>query len=83
MGDAPDLIDGEYQNIKMAVTSGDYVLIASGTDYTVTGAKQRAYRAVKKVEIVNSPGSRDDIGERLKDQLPKLQDMGYADGWKY
>jgi len=26
---------------------------------------------------------RTDIGKRLKDQLPDLQDMGYAEDWKY
>lgn len=83
MGTVPDLVDGEIVDVEMPVTSGDYVLIATGTDYTVTGAQMRAKRAIKKVEIPNSPGWRDDIGERLKAQLEDLHDMGYATEWRY
>lgn len=83
MGQAPNERDGKIVYEKMPVTAGDYVCIATGTDYSVTGAQMRAKRAIKKIEIPNSPGWRDDIGERLKAQIPELQDMGYADGWKY
>ena len=83
MGTAPNERDGKIVYEKMPVTCGDYVCIATGTDYSVTGAQMRAKRAIKKIEIPNSPGWRDDIGERLKTQIPELQDMGYADGWKY
>jgi hypothetical protein len=43
----------------------------------------RANRAMKKVEIPLSPGWRDDIGERIKDQLPRLQEHDYVPDWKY
>lgn len=82
-GKAPDEVNGQIVEKIMPVTCGDYVLVASGTDYTVTGAQMRAKRAIKKVEIPNSPGWRDDIGERLEKQLPILQDLGYATDWKY
>lgn len=82
-GTAPDEENGQIVNKTMPVTCGDYVMIASGTDYSVTGAQMRAKRAIKKVEIPNSPGWRDDIGERLEKELPILQDLGYAVGWKY
>jgi phosphoribosylamine---glycine ligase len=80
LGKAPD---NEGNLVPTPVTCGDYVLVATGTDYTVTGAQMRANRAMKKVEIPLSPGWRDDIGERLKGQLPTLQEHGYAEGWKY
>ena len=80
MGKAPD---DEGNLMPTPVTCGDYVLVATGTDYSVTGAQMRANRAMKKVEIPLSPGWRDDIGERLKTQIPKLQDMGYCSDWKY
>lgn len=82
-GTAPDEENGKIIDRTMPVTCGDYVLIASGTDYTVTGAQMRAKRAIKKVEIPNSPGWRDDIGERLEKELPLLQEHEYAIGWKY
>jgi phosphoribosylamine--glycine ligase len=80
MGTAPDN-EGNFSAVP--VTCGDYVLIATGTDYSVMGAQIRANRALKKVEIPASPGWRDDIGERLKNQLPKLQELGYCLDWKY
>jgi phosphoribosylamine--glycine ligase len=83
MGMAPDEVDGKIEYRKMPVTDGDYVCIATGTDYTVTGAQMRANRALRKIKIPSSPGWRDDIGERIKAQLPALQEHGYAEGWKY
>ena len=83
MGLAPNEVDGKIEYEKTFVTAGDYVCIATGTDYTVTGAQMRANRALKKIEIPLSPGWRDDIGERIKAQLPGLQEHDYAEGWKY
>jgi phosphoribosylamine--glycine ligase len=83
LGIGPNEVDDKIVYEKMPVTCGDYVCIATGTDYTVTGAQMRANRALKKIEIPASPGWRDDIGERIKPQLEPLQDNGYAEGWKY
>ena len=82
MGEAPEGEKGETRE-KMYVTAGDYVAVATGTDYSVQGSKGRAMRAIKKIDIPNSPEWRDDIGERLEKQIPKLQALGYAEGWKY
>jgi phosphoribosylamine---glycine ligase len=82
-GVAPLEVDGKITNAEMYVTAGDYVLVAAGTDYTVEGSAKRAYRAIKKAEIPNSPMWRIDIGKRLKEQLPALQDHNYATSWKY
>ena len=59
------------------------MLVATGTDLDVAGSVKRAYRAIKKIEIPNSPMYRTDIGKRLKEQIPELQDLGYAEDWKY
>jgi phosphoribosylamine--glycine ligase len=83
MGEIPVEEDGKIVRKKGYVTCGDLPAVATGTDYSVTGSKNRAMRAIKKIEIPNSPEWRDDIGERLEKQLPKLQDLGYAEGWKY
>ncbi len=65
------------------VTAGTYVCIVSGTDFTVEGAVDKAYKNVKKLIIPNSPIVRQDIGRKLEQQLPELQKRGYATDWKY
>lgn len=82
-GKAPQERGGKIETVDMVVTCGDYVCVATGTDFSVEGACKRAYRATKKIEIPNSPGWRTDIGKKMEKQLPELQDMGYAEGWKY
>jgi phosphoribosylamine--glycine ligase len=84
MGVAPREVNGKVVDLPGLVTAGDYVLIATGTGETITGARRSAYSAIKKVKIPNSPFYRTDIGAgRLKEQLPKLQALGYAKGLSY
>ena len=83
LGDVPDEEDGEIVYKKGPVTCGDYVLVATGTDFDIHGAQKRAKRALKTIEIPNSPGWRDDIGEKLERDLPVLQELGYALEWHY
>jgi phosphoribosylamine--glycine ligase len=78
MGQAPQEQGGKITTAAMPVTAGDYVLVASATDETVYGAKQKAYRVLRRLRVPNSPMWRTDIGDRLAKQLPKLQAMGYA-----
>jgi phosphoribosylamine---glycine ligase len=83
MGTAPQERDGKIVDSPCMVTAGDYVLVSSGTGSTVSSAKSKAYRTLKKLEIPNSPMYRTDIGKRLLKQLPELQAMGYATGLSY
>lgn len=83
MGVAPQDSDNGVTMGPGYVTSGTEVLIATGTDYTVEGAAHRSYRAIQKMEIPNSPMWRIDIGKKLKTFIPKLQDLGYCESWKY
>jgi len=81
MGEAPVEIDGKVVEMPHWVTSGDYVLVCTGTGKTISGARRSAYSALKKVKIPNSPFYRTDIGRgRMVKQLPQLQAMGYAKG---
>jgi len=81
MGECPIEIDGKVVDMPHWVTSGDYVMIVTGTGSTISGARKSAYTAVKKVKIPNSPFYRTDIGQgRMVKQLPKLLSMGYAKG---
>lgn len=84
IGTAPREVNGKVVDLPGPVTAGDYVMIATGSGGTITGARRSAYSALKKVKIPNSPFYRTDIGAgRLKKQLPELQAMGYATGLSY
>lgn len=80
MGEAPQDVKGQIITKPCYVTAGDYVLVSSGTGQTVLEAKKAAYKTVKSLSLPNSPMYRTDIGNRLKEQLPLLQKMGYATG---
>jgi len=84
LGEAPIEIDGKVINAPQWVTSGDYVLVATGTSATIGGARRSVYAALSKVKLPNSPFYRTDIGRgRMTKQLPKLQAMGYAAGLEF
>jgi phosphoribosylamine--glycine ligase len=81
MGEAPLEAEGKVLTVPQWVTSGDYVLVATGTGDTISGARRSVYAALKKVKIPNSPFYRTDIGKgRMVKQLPQLVAMGYAPG---
>ena len=63
-------------------TAGDYILVATGFGNSVKQACSRAYGTVKQLHVSNM-GLRDDIGEELENQLPKLHKLGYATHFKY
>ena len=82
-GNAPAMVDGSVGRRDLFVTSGNYVLTASGTGSTVDAAREKAYGLLKKIEVPNSPMWRTDIGKKLEKQLPQLRSMGFAGGMKY
>lgn len=63
-------------------TTGSYVMVVTGYGSSVRQAADRAYGTVKKLHISNLI-LRDDVGESLKAQLPKLHAMGYAKHFVY
>jgi phosphoribosylamine--glycine ligase len=63
-------------------TADDYLLIATGLGKTVKRACDRAYTTVKQIHVADMM-YRDDIGERLEKQLPKLHALGYATEMDY
>jgi phosphoribosylamine--glycine ligase len=73
----PDM-DGE-KVIRRPVwnTAGDYVAVVNGFGKNVNQATDRAYKTMKQLHVANMI-VRDDIGETLKEQLPKLHALGYA-----
>jgi phosphoribosylamine--glycine ligase len=80
-GTAPAMVDGKVKlKHEQFVTAGNYVCIVTGVGDSVEGASEDCYtRIKKKIHIPNSIGYRNDIGRRLKDQLPILNTMGYSD----
>ena len=65
------------------LTAGDYLGVAVGTGDTVREARTRAYRTMQKISTPAALFYRDDIGERLRRELPKLQEHGFAIGMTY
>jgi phosphoribosylamine---glycine ligase len=61
---------------------GPYLAVVNGLGKTVKQACERAYSTLKELSISNG-FYRDDIGEGLKDQIPKLQKNGFATDFKY
>lgn len=61
----------------MWATAGDYVAVITGYGSSVSQAAKRAYGTVEKLHVAN-PIVRDDVGEGLQEQLPKLHALGYA-----
>lgn len=82
--DVPVQIDGAVVRMPHYVTAGDYVLVASGTGDTITGARRSVYAAVKKIRMPGSPFYRTDIGSgRMIKGLPLLQKHGFATNFRF
>jgi phosphoribosylamine--glycine ligase len=61
----------------MMVTSGAYVLTATGSGESVKKARKSAYATIDSVHVKNAI-VRDDVGEKFEKNLPGLQELGYA-----
>ena len=64
-------------------SAGGYVGVATGTGDTVRQAARRAYRVLDHLSMPASPFWRNDIGRRLREDIPKLQEHGFASGLEY
>ena len=83
LGEAPVMGKSGSVLEEMPVTAGDYCLIVSGIGKTVVEASEASYKVVKELIIPNSPIYRDDIGERLEEQLDELHKIGFAKDMDY
>lgn len=59
-------------------TAGGYIGVATGTGATVREAARGAYKVLGGVRMPGSPFWRNDIGRKLKRDLPRLQEAGFA-----
>jgi phosphoribosylamine---glycine ligase len=82
LGLAPS-IEGKIIKVDHLCTAGSYVCIATGTGDSVVEARNKAHRILNRLTIPASPFWRNDIGQRLRSQLPELQKHGYASGMNY
>lgn len=82
-GEAPTDINGKVVMAPCWLTSGDYVLVVTGTGETIRQARDQAYRTVEQIKIPASPFWRKDIGQRLAKCLPEIQRHGYATNLQY
>lgn len=78
----PDMDGEKIVEREIWATSGDYLAVVTGTGKTVRRACTRAYDTVHELHVPDLM-YRDDIGERLEDDLPKLQQHGYCTEWVY
>ena len=78
----PDMDGDKIVERDMWATTGDYLAVVTGMGKTVKQACERAYKTIDQIHIPNMQ-YRDDIGERLKEQIPELQKHGYATEFSY
>jgi phosphoribosylamine--glycine ligase len=64
------------------VSAGDYLAVVTGTARTVSQACERAYATLKELHVPDGM-YRDDIGEALKERIPKLKAQGFATEFEY
>jgi phosphoribosylamine--glycine ligase len=82
-GKAPLLEGGKIVERDMPVSAGEYLMVCSSYAETVGEAHCDTIELIKSLSIPNSPIWRNDVGGRLKKQLPELQSLGYAKGMRY
>lgn len=82
-GEAPVKLGSKIRQENTFVTAGDYILVATGVGWSVSGARSAAYDVAKAVKLPSNKMMRTDIGARLEKQLPLLQMHGYATGMNY
>jgi phosphoribosylamine--glycine ligase len=74
---------GRLTRPDMYLTAGTYVAVITGSGKSVSSAAESAYELAWKVQWPSNIAFRTDIGRRLKEQLPDLQQHGYAMGMRY
>jgi phosphoribosylamine--glycine ligase len=82
-GNAVRLVGGKVKEMKGPLTAGTYPLVVTGSGRTVRQAKKKAYEQAWAVKIPSNTMFRTDIGVRLQEQLPLLQEHGFAIGMDY
>lgn len=77
IGKGPKMEGGKIVDRPTFLTSGEYVLVATGRGKTVEKAREAVYGTVKQIKFADSM-YRKDIGLKVIDALPALHRYGYA-----
>lgn len=78
----PDMDGEKVVEREIWATTGEYVLVVTGTGKTVRQATTRAYDTVHELSMPDMM-YRDDVGEKLEEEIPKLQLHDYAPEFHY
>jgi len=78
----PDMEGEKVTERVIWATAGDYLMVVTGTGKTVRQACTRAYDTVSELQVSDLI-YRDDIGEKLEEEIPKLQLHGLATEFHY
>lgn len=81
--DAPVITGGKVKRRPGMATAGNYVAVVTGSGASVTAAAREAYAVADAVRWPSNVMYRTDISDRLKKELPLLQENGWAVGMKY
>lgn len=79
-GSSPLLINGKVREVPMTLTAGTYPLVVTGRGMSVREAQANAYSVAWSVKWPSNVMFRTDIGNRLREDLPYLQQFGFAEG---
>lgn len=82
-GRVPRMSGGRIRDVPMVLTAGVRPLVVTGTGRMVRDAQKVAYALTDRISWPSNVMYRTDIGDRLKDQLPDLQKLGYAKEIRY
>jgi len=82
IGEGPKISNGKLERQDTMQTTGEYVLVATSLGKTVAAAREKVYGAISEIKLANAM-VRDDIGEALEQQLPKLHALGYCKDVEY
>ncbi len=82
MAKLPAMKEKEIVEEEMWATCGDYVAVVTGTGSSVKSACARAYAVVEDLDIPDMM-YRDDVGEKLRKEIPKLHEHQFATEFRY
>lgn len=83
LGKTPALEDGEVVQEEAILTAGTYPLVVTGSGSSVSAARAAAYTTAWEIKWPSNVMFRTDIGNRLEEELPKLQEHGFAEGMEF
>ena len=78
----PTMEGGKVVEKDIWSSCGDYLAVVTGTAGNISSARKKAYDLMDKIEVPNKL-FRDDVGEKLKEKLPILHKLGYAEAFNY